>query len=117
MMADLRVAGRRRQMGEDVDPAVGLINLADIMLVFATGLMMAIISFWQVDISQVSQVVESSQIAEVDNLEDARDLLESGGAAYSQIGTVYEDPVTGTLYMLKEDLESTGGALSSLDSE
>lgn len=113
-MADLRVAGRRhRQMGEDVEPAVGLINLADIMLVFATGLMMALVTFWQIDIGpQFDEVLESSQMTEVSDLEEAKDLLQSGGTAYSEVGTVFKDPKTGKLYMLSENVEGSENSVS-----
>jgi hypothetical protein len=108
-MPDLRVAGRRREMGEDVEPAVGLINLADIMLVFATGLMMALVTFWNIDIGpRVSEVLETDQVTEVSDLEDVRDLMEAGGLSYSEVGTVYKDPQTGKLYMLTEDIENSG---------
>jgi hypothetical protein len=91
-------------MGEDVEPAVGLINLADIMLVFATGLMMALVTFWHIDITspRVSEIIETSELTEVDNLEDAQEMLQSGGTAFSEKGTVYEDPETGKLYLLTE---------------
>jgi hypothetical protein len=105
-MADLRVVGRRREIGEDVEPAVGLINLADIMLVFATGLMMALVMFWNVDIGpKVSEILETDMITEVADLEDIKDILETGGVSYSEVGTVYEDPQTGKLYMLSENLK------------
>ena len=112
-MADLRVTGRsRREMGEDVDPAVGLINLADIMLVFATGLMMALVTYWNVEINpSLTEVVDSSMVTEVSNLEEAKEFLESGGSSYSEIGTVYKDPETGTLYMLTEDVEGHGAGV------
>jgi hypothetical protein len=104
---------RRREMGEEVEPAVGLINLADIMLVFATGLMMALVTFWNIDIGpQVSEIIETSAVTEVSDLEEAKDLLQSGGSAYSEVGTVYKDPETGKLYMLTEDVESAGGTSS-----
>jgi hypothetical protein len=104
-MADLRSGGmRHRSIGEDVEPAVGLINLADIMLVFATGLMMALVTFWNIDItSNVSEVLETNMLTEVDNLEDAQEMLQSGGTAFSEKGTVYEDPKTGKLYLLTEN--------------
>jgi hypothetical protein len=94
-------------MGEDVDPAVGLINLADIMLVFATGLMMALVTFWNIEIPTLNEVIEQDMVQEVSDIEEAQDLLKSGGSSYSEVGTVYKDPATGKLYMLTEDIEAT----------
>jgi hypothetical protein len=105
-------------MGEDVEPAVGLINLADIMLVFATGLMMALVTFWNVDIGvQFDEVLETEQITEVTDIEEARELLQSGDLAYSEVGSVYKDPETGKLYMLTEDYEGVNAATSGSGSE
>jgi hypothetical protein len=108
MRRDLRgTSMRRREMGEDVDPAVGLLNLADIMLVFACGLMMALITFWNIDLAPQLNEVTEQEVTEVSSLEEAEDILQSSGNAYSEVGKVYQDSVTGKYYMLKKDAEGT----------
>ena len=89
---------------EDADPRVGLVNLADVMLVFACGLMLALVSYWNLDISQMTEVVEADELAEVEGIEDMEDQLAGGGSSFTELGTVYQDPMTGKMYMMKEDV-------------
>ena len=90
---------------EDADPRVGLVNLADVMLVFACGLMLALVTYWNLDISAMTEVVQADQMAEVEGIEDLQDQLNGGGGNnFTQLGMVYEDPMTGKMYMLKEDV-------------
>ena len=99
---------------EDADPRVGLVNLADVMLVFACGLMLALVSYWNLDIAQMSEVVQADEMAEVEGIEDLEDQLNGGGGnSFTQLGMVYEDPMTGKMYMLKEDGEAGGSAAES----
>ena len=42
----------RRRVTEEVDAMSGLANLSDVMLVFACGLMAAVILNWNVDLSK-----------------------------------------------------------------
>ena len=68
------------------------------MLVFACGLLLALVTVWNVDIGldrpdnnnmyEVSDVVEDSQSVSKDNLQEA--------------GKVYRDPATGNLYFIEE---------------
>ena len=94
---------------EDADPRVGLVNLADVMLVFACGLMLALVTYWNLDISRMTEVLEADEMAEVSGIEDMEDQLGSGGANFTQLGMVYQDPMTGKMYMLKEDVGDAGG--------
>ena len=96
---------------EDADPRVGLVNLADVMLVFACGLMLALVSYWNLDIAQMSEVVQADELAEVEGIEDMEDQLNgTGGNSFTQLGMVYEDPTTGKMYMMKEDVGEEGSA-------
>ena len=71
-------------------------NIVDVMLVFACGLLLALVTVWNVDIGldrpdnmyEVSDVVEESQGVSKDNLQEA--------------GKVYRDPATGNLYFVEE---------------
>ena len=99
---------------EDADPRVGLVNLADVMLVFACGLMLSLVTYWNLDIAQMTEVVQSDELAEVQGIEDMEDQMNgAGGNSFTQLGMVYEDPTTGKMYMLKEDVSEEGSAGSS----
>ena len=102
---------------EDADPRVGLVNLADVMLVFACGLMLALVTYWNLDISSMTEVVQADEMQEVAGIEDLEDQLNNGGgSSFTQLGMVYEDPMTGKMYMLKESVGeegASGGAASA----
>jgi hypothetical protein len=91
---------------EDADPRIGLVNLADVMLVFACGLMLALVTFWNLDISSLQEVVQSDEVAEVSDIEDLESQLSGVGSGYEELGMVYRDPMTGKLYMLSEDISA-----------
>lgn len=97
---------------EDADPRVGLVNLADVMLVFACGLMLALVTFWNLDVSQMTEVVQADEMSEVEGIEDLADQMGEGGSNFTELGMVYQDPMTGKMYMLRdeapEDAASTG---------
>ena len=79
-------------------PMQSIANIVDVMLVFACGLLLALVTVWNVDIGldrpdnnnmyEVSDVVEDSQSVSKDNLQEA--------------GKVYRDPATGNLYFIEE---------------
>lgn len=92
--------------GEDINPMDGLANLADVMLVFACGLMLALITYWNVDVATVTNGTADVQnqqeitqdISDAEN-GDADSVSEDG---LQQYGMVYIDPETGKLYMVTE---------------
>ena len=88
---------------EGPDPMSGVANIVDAMLVFACGLMLAIVTFWNVDLPNIQKVIQSNEMKEVNDIEVTEDQMEADGSAYTQKGMVYEDPETGKLYMLTED--------------
>ena len=100
------VGFRRRRAEEDEDPMSGLGNLADCMLVLACGLMVALVTAWNIDITQVTEVTETDDAQEISSLESITDDVESGGSAYIDMGRVYQDPETGKLYMVESATES-----------
>ena len=77
-------------------PMESIANIVDVMLVFACGLLLALVTVWNADIGldrpdnmyEVSDVVEESQSVSKDNLQEA--------------GKVYRDPATGNLYFIEE---------------
>lgn len=84
----------------EVDAMSGLANLSDVMLVFACGLMAAVILNWNVDLSKTRvEILQREQMQELDNAEEMEQDIQSS-SSFEQKGTVYEDPETGKLYVV-----------------
>ena len=79
------------------DPMSSLANLSDIMLVFACGLMVALIMALKLDPARLDQAVVEYQ----DDTSSAA-VIQSDGAGMEEVGTVYKDPKTGITYITKE---------------
>ncbi|MDR1605264.1 MAG: hypothetical protein LBS10_10870 [Gracilibacteraceae bacterium] len=77
METRLRSRRPRRLRREEIDPAEGVANLADLMLVFICGLMLSIIMYYHVSFGEPASGADSG-------------LVESG--------YVYVDPETGKAY-------------------
>ena len=77
----IRGSGLRgnRKEKEDIDPASGVTNLADVMLVFMVGLMLSVIAYYVPDFD-----FESNE----------------GENPYSQVGYIYVDPETKKEYLI-----------------
>lgn len=88
---------------EEIDPLSGIVNLADAMLVFACGLMVALVINWDVDISTSNKEInmeETQDIEESDILEQDKDLDAKDGKSFEEMGKVYKDSKTGKLYII-----------------
>jgi hypothetical protein len=94
---------------EDLNPITGVANLADVMLVFACGLMLSLVSYWNLDLPTVSEL-NSSQMHEVSDVQDMQNDITSSNSAYSEVGTVYEDPHTGKLYVMRQSSDDTSNS-------
>lgn len=88
---------RRARHPDEVNPMDGLFNLADVMLVFSCGLIIALIAAWNLDVNdrlnlptEVQSIGENSQ----ETIQNPDDLEE--------MGTVYKDPETGKYYILND---------------
>ena len=90
-----RLRRARREM--DQSPIAELANMADLMLVLACGLLLALVINWNVDLARDVDLIALDQGAEVTegNIGDPAE-----GAAYEELGVVYRDPNTGKLYMV-----------------
>jgi len=102
----LRSRRRLKTLDEEVSPLEGAINIVDAMLVFACGLMLALVIRWNVDLAQFGERVNVTQGEEVVDDADIRsDLVESEGEGqlYQKMGTVYKDPATGKMFMLTDE--------------
>lgn len=92
----LRGGGRKYGKRQESNPMDGVANLADIMLIFACGLMIAIIMFWNVDFDNLNQQE----------------------SAYEDVGAVYQDPETGKIYVVQSsDSQQTEGEGTSAQTE
>lgn len=87
---------------EEVDPMSSLGNIGDVMLVFACGLMVALVVAWNVDLGKFAQVQMDQEIEQSD-IEQITEQLYGEGNAFVEKGTVYQDPVTGKYYLIENE--------------
>lgn len=104
---------RSRLREDEADPLGGVANLLDIMLVFACGLMVALVLSWnlhniifaKVNSQEKQRLMQSIQ--KVIDVEQGKELMEipqiekGGGSGYQEMGTVYRDAKTGKLIMIE----------------
>lgn len=79
----------------DEDPRASLVNLVDVMLVFACGLLAALAAGSQSSL-QPAKPVEKGQEIERPAAGATR-----GGAGYDRVGEVFRDPKTGKLVLVE----------------
>ena len=98
--------------GEDADPMDGVANLADVMLVFACGLMLALITFWNVDVAGTQRSTEPASLEELTQTAEELERRESetiDSEGLEEYGRVYRDPESGKLYILSEEGQTHAG--------
>lgn len=100
---------------EEVDPMSSLGNIGDIMLVFACGLMVALVVAWNVDLGKFTQVQMDQEIQQ-DDIEQITEQLYGEGNAFVEKGTVYQDPVTGKYYLVEDESSSSSSGGSGQNS-
>lgn len=93
---------------EEADPMAGVSNLSDAMLVLAVGFMLALITHWNVDVSNTNQLQEVkqealSEVGDYDSLKENDVVQEEGMVGLQEKGTVYMDPETGKIYVIVEE--------------
>ena len=79
--------------GEDINPLEGMANLADVMLVFACGLIVALIAAWNVDVA-------SDIPTEIQPIGEESSQTVQDPSQMEEMGTVYMDPETGKYYIM-----------------
>lgn len=89
---------------DDFSPSEGIVNLADAMLVLACGLMMALLSFWNLDLGSMGaqQVAPQTDMTKIESVQKEIQSSDLQGAGYDDMGRVYQDPKTGQMYLLME---------------
>jgi hypothetical protein len=86
---------------EFANPIEGMANLADVMLVMAVGLMLALVVNWNVDIASKSEEASAAEeVTAIDGLSGEGTPLDDD-TQYEELGVVYRDPATGKLYMVE----------------
>jgi len=88
---------------DSVNPMDGVANLADVMLVLACGLMLALVINWNIDVSNRQSSGSSSDMTEVEQVQEGDENTEIDTDKYAEVGKVYQDPETGVYYMVVED--------------
>ncbi len=93
---------RRRKEKEEIKPMQGVANLVDVMLVFACGLMIAIILRWNIDFQNVVNILDSDQLVEITD-SDIIDESQSAVSEYDNLGTAIQDPDSGKMLVVEDD--------------
>jgi hypothetical protein len=104
-----RFRKRRRFQEDDVSPMEGAINIVDAMLVFACGLMLSLVIFWNVDLRTDDMVPVSQGTDELtaDEIESQDGETATNDSNFEEVGKVYRDPVTGNLYLAESSGDQT----------
>ena len=96
---------------EDINPMDGLSNLADVMLVLAIGIMLALVLHWNIDVAPKTAVTterHGEEISEIDGFGDSEEKPLDGDVDYEDMGSgrIYRDPATGKYYLVQENAEN-----------
>ncbi len=87
----------------DFDPMASVANVVDAMLVLCVGLLVALVAYWNLDMAEMQEILMDEEVTEVEEDIETMDQIAEGGTAYTELGTVYQDPATGKMYMLSEE--------------
>lgn len=100
----LRSKGRLRtsHKTEDFSPMDGLGNMADAMLVFACGLILALIMSWNVDVTDQGEIQNPEKKYEVEGVDQNASEEIDADSNLQEMGKVYKDPETGKYYIVEE---------------
>lgn len=105
MIRNRKRLSRGFEDGDDNEnPMENLTNLFDVMLVFACGLMVALVLSLNVDVSRLDQAV----IRYEDTSTGEASIENSSGVGMEEVGTVYRDPESGKTYILDESNDAEG---------
>lgn len=84
---------------QDEDPRASLVNLVDVMLVFACGLLAAMAAGSQ-SLLQTPQTVEKGR-----EIERPAEGAQQAGQGLARVGEVFRDPKTGKLLLIEPPVE------------
>lgn len=95
---------RRRYTDEDFSPMEGVGNMADAMLVFACGILLALIISWNVDISEHGRISQQPGTKyEVEGIGEESTQAVDPEIELEEMGKVYKDPETGKYYVIEDE--------------
>ena len=93
---------RTKYRDDDFSPMEGVGNMADAMLVFACGILLALIISWNVEISERGEINRDAGLKyEVDGIGDEAAETIDPAEGLEEMGTVYRDPDTGKYYVIE----------------
>ena len=91
-------------LGEGGDPMESMGNLMDVMLVFACGLMVALVAHYNVNLNASPDL--KGNLEELnESLEEVAEGIANDSTAYAEVGSVYRDIETGQLYIVTPEGE------------
>lgn len=94
---------RMKNLSDEFNPMEGVGNMADAMLVFACGLLLALIISWNVDVSETGEITKQpSTKYEVENIGESIEQDADVTDNLKDMGRVYQDPETGKYYVVEE---------------
>ena len=76
--------------------------MADAMLVFACGILLALIISWNVEISERGEISQQGTKYEVRNIGQETTQTIDPDADLEEMGKVYRDPDTGKYYVIED---------------
>ncbi len=100
-MIKKRMKGRRKVLSsdEEIDPMIYAVNMIDCMLVLAVGFLIFTIIFMQNP--QVTSQTEIKVGPQININPSTSQTSATSNNGYSTVGTVYKDPTTGNLILIK----------------
>ena len=104
----MKVVGNRGRLRvgrkpEDFSPMEGVGNMADAMLVFACGLLLALILSWNVNIGEDGRISNSGGATyEINGIDGTVTTEIDANTPLEEMGPVYRDPATGKYYVMAQ---------------
>ena len=104
----MKVTGKRGRLRaarktEEINPMEGVGNMADAMLVFACGLVLALILSWNVNVNEFGEISnDATNVYEVNGIDGGVTQQINENSNLEEMGTVYRDPATGKYYVVQE---------------
>lgn len=77
--------------------------MADAMLVFACGILLALIISWNVEISERGEISQQGTKYEVENIGQQAEQAIAPDTELEEMGKVYRDPETGKYYVIEDN--------------
>lgn len=87
---------------QDEDPLGPLANFVDIMLVFACGLIAALVALSPDLIDHLTTAKKIEKGKELSDMPAGLKNLQGKGEGYESLGNVFRDPETGKLYLIEK---------------